>query len=101
MEAVDGSPRLSRRGPIPPAFGALSDCVADLSRKKCARLLIESGANLSLKDKYDDTALDLATPSGTTTNSPPTPNRTPPHRTLIAPYLTFRPSQGTNQRSKP
>ena len=76
------------------AFLTLSDCVARNGKTECARLLIESGADLSLKDMFGGTALDWATPSGTTTNSPPTPNRTPPHRTLIARrHLAFRPLQ--------
>ena len=71
--------RLTLIGP----FITLSDCVARDGKTECARLLIESGANLLLKN-WRGTALDVATPSGTTTNSPPTPNGTPPHRTLIA-----------------
>ena len=60
------------------AFLTLSDCVALEGKTECARLLIESGADLSLKTNDGRTALDIATPSGTTTNSPPAPNRTPP-----------------------
>ena len=75
------------------AFLTLSDCVAAYGKTECARLLIESGANLSLKNSVGETALDWATPSGTTTNSPPTPNPLPHTAHSSRAALAFRPSQ--------